>query len=150
MIEMTQNQYDRKLCPKCKRNVFPTREKPDMAFLILLFVLIIPGIIYLIIYGLKPKNKCPICYSIVTDSIDYHYPPFRDGNPDSYDPSLIGGTVIRSEPTIMNPEGDFLDYRPPQHPSESPKQHLYCKFCGMEYKDPNAKKCSNCGTSREE
>ncbi len=146
---MVQNQHDRKLCTKCKTNVFPTREKPEMVFLILLFILIIPGIIYLIIYGLKPKNRCPICYSVVSDSIDYHYPPFRDGNPDSFDASLIGGTVIRSEPTIMNPEGDFLDYQPPEQQSVSPEQHVYCKFCGEEIEDLKEEKCSNCGTIRD-
>ena len=149
MKKMVQNQHDRKLCAQCKRNVFPTREKPDMAFLILLFILVIPGIIYLIIYGLKPKNRCPICYSLVADSIDYHYPPFRDGNPDSFDSSLIGGTVIRTEPTIMNPEGDFIGYHPPQQHSDSAKQHVYCKFCGMEFEDPKAEKCANCGTFRD-
>ena len=106
---MVQNQHDRKLCAKCQRNVFPVRPKPDMIFIILLFILVIPGLIYLIIYGLKPQDRCPICYSQVSDSIDYHHPPFRNGDPNSFDPTLIGGTVIRSESTILNPEGDYVD-----------------------------------------
>jgi len=148
---MVQNQLNRKFCTKCQRNVFPVRPKPDMAFLILLFVLIIPGIIYLIIYGLRPENRCPICYTIVSDTIDYHYPPFRNGDPNSYDPSLIGETVIRSEATILNPEGDFVDYIPPELPSQAPPSpREYCKFCGAEFVNSNSVKCTNCGTSRSE
>jgi hypothetical protein len=147
---MVQNQHDRKLCTKCQRNVFPVRPKPDMIFIILLFVLVIPGLIYLIIYGLKPQDRCPICYSQVSNSIDYQFPPFRNGDPNSYDPSLIGGTVIRSESTIMNPEGDYVDYVPPKKPIQLPKPREYCKFCGVEIQDLNTDKCANCGTSRHE
>ena len=147
---MVQNQHDRKFCTKCQRNVFPVRPKPDMAFLILLFILVIPGLIYLIIYGLKPENKCPICYTTVSNTIDYHYPPFRNGDPNSYDQTLIGGTVIRSEPTIMNPEGEYLEYIPPveKKVEQIPKPRVYCKFCGSELADNNTEKCLNCGTSR--
>ncbi|MBN2156545.1 MAG: hypothetical protein JW776_10925 [Candidatus Lokiarchaeota archaeon] len=145
---MVQNQQDRKFCVKCQRNVFPTRDKPEMALLILLFIFVIPGLIYLIFYGFKPKNRCPICYSVVSDKIDYHYPPFRNGDPDSYDPSLIGGTVIRTESTIMNPEGDFLKYIPPVEQISPPIPREYCKYCGMEFQDPTVAKCPNCGTSR--
>ena len=147
---MVQNQLDRRLCDKCQRNVFPVRDKPNMIALILLFVLVIPGIIYLIIYGLQPENRCPICYSVVADTINYHYPPFRNGDPNSYDPTLIGGTVIRSESTILNPEGDYKEYIPPKQPILPPKPREYCKFCGVELQDPNTDKCSNCGTSRHE
>jgi len=145
---MVQNPHDRKLCMKCKRNVFPAREKPEMVLLILLFILVIPGLIYLILYGLKPKNCCPICYSVVSDTIDYHYPPFRNGDPNSYDPSLIGGTVIRTESTFLNPEGDFVGYLPPEE-KKLLQEHLeYCRYCGMEFQDPTIKKCVNCGTAR--
>jgi hypothetical protein len=149
---MVQNQHDRKLCTKCQRNVFPVRPKPNMAFLILLFILVVPGIIYLIFYGLKPKIYCPICYSKVSETIDYHYPPFRNGDPNSFDPKLIGGTVIRTEPTIMNPEGEFVDYVDPPEKLEKniSTPRTYCKFCGIELQDPNIEKCPNCGTSRTE
>ena len=145
---MVQNQHDRKLCITCQRNVFPTREKPEMALLIFLFILVIPGLIYLIIYGLKPKNRCPICNSIVTETIDYHYPPFRNGDPKSYDPSLIGGTVIRTESTFLNPEGDYVEYFPPVEKQPTQISHEYCSYCGMEFQNPSIKKCINCGTTR--
>ena len=147
---MVQNQQDRKLCMNCQRNVFPVRPKPNMALLILLFIFIVPGLIYLIFYGLIKETKCPICYNEVSDSISYHHPPFRNGNPNSYDPNLIGGKVIRSEPTIMNPEGDYIEYIPPEEKpnQQKPKPREYCKFCGSEITDPNIENCSNCGTSR--
>ena len=146
---MVQNQNDRKFCTKCLRNVYPVRPKPDMVFLILLFILVIPGLIYLIFYGFKPENRCPICYTKVSDTIDYNYHPFRDGDPNSFDSSLIGGTVIRSESTILNPEGDYVEFIPPEQTSQAlPKPREYCKFCGTEFSDSNSEKCSNCGTSR--
>ena len=147
---MVQNQHDRRLCTKCQRNVFPVRPKPDMIFIILLFVLVIPGLIYLIIYGLKPEDRCRICYSQVSDTINYHYPPFHNGDPNSFDASLIGGTVIRSESTILNPEGDYVEYMPPNKTNQPSRPREYCKFCGVEVQDPNTSKCANCGTSRHE
>jgi hypothetical protein len=121
-----------------------------MIFLILLFILVIPGIIYLIIYGLKPEDRCPICYKNVTNTINYHYPPFRNGDPNSYDPTLIGGSVIRSESTILNPEGNYVDYFPPKNSHPHSKSREYCKFCGNEIQDLNTDKCPNCGTSRHD
>ncbi len=147
---MVQNQHDRKLCEHCQRNVFPVRPKPNMVLLILLFIFVIPGLIYLIIYGLTEENRCPICYSEVSDMISYHHPPFRNGDPNSYDPSLIGGKVIRSEPTIMDPEGEYVEYVPPveKKTQNLPKPRVYCKFCGIELSDLDTEKCPNCGTSR--
>lgn len=147
---MVQNQHDRKFCDRCQRNVFPARPKPNFILILSLFILIIPGLIYLIIYGLKPQNRCPICSSVVSYQINYHYPPFRDGDPNSYDPTLIGGTVIRSETTIMDPEGVFVDFIPPRKnsPLLPPSPREYCNFCGNEFHDVHAEKCPNCGTSR--
>ena len=147
---MVQNQHDRKLCVHCQRNVFPVRPKPNMALLVLLFIFVIPGLIYLIIYGLTEETKCPICYNEVSERISYYHPPFRNGDPNSYDSSLIGGKVIRSEPTIMNPEGDYIDYIPPmdKQKEQVPKSREYCKFCGTELFDSEFEKCPNCGTTR--
>ena len=119
-----------------------------MVLLVLLFFFVIPGLIYLLIYGLQPEDRCPICYTKVSSTIDYNYPPFHNGDPNSFDASLIGGTVIRTEPTITNPEGDFVEYISPKESSNEPKMRIYCKFCGVEFKDPNADKCWNCGTPR--
>lgn len=145
---MVQNQHNRKLCPNCQRNVFATRPPPNIIFLVLFFP------IYIIYYGLLPKNKCPICYKSVLP-IDYNYPPFH-GTPDSYDPSLLpSGSVIREESTFSKPEGNFLAYKPNQNISnEDPKnQNLpnlekkqqFCMYCGVEIKI-GAKFCHKCGS----
>jgi len=51
-----------KYCGNCKRWVTPKREMSVLALVILLILGIIPGIIYLIYYLLKPK-VCPMCNS---------------------------------------------------------------------------------------
>lgn len=145
-----QNQLDRKFCSHCQRNVFGTRPKPDMVILIISFFLVFPFLIYMVYYGLHPKDRCPICYSKV-GPIDYRYPPFR-GTPDSYDPSLIAkGKVIRTNPEVTNPEGNFVEFVP-DNKLEKNKQIReiknipvkYCSYCGAEV-DPNVRFCRVCG-----
>ena len=75
----------------------------------------------------------------------------KNGDPNSYDPSLIGGTVIRSEPEILNPEGNFMEYIPPKPSiSETPsvKPTVYCKYCGVILENPSVQKCPSCGSSQ--
>jgi len=122
-----------------------------MVALVLGFMFVVPGIIYLIYYGLKRKNCCPICYSKVKP-IDYNYPPFK-GTPDSYDPSLIYvGKIVRTESTFENPEGDFVAVIPDNQESFKQQSNSsysliqnFCKLCGskLEY---NMKFCPFCGS----
>ncbi|MHA1341415.1 MAG: zinc-ribbon domain-containing protein [Promethearchaeota archaeon] len=158
-----QNQLDRKFCPRCQRNVFAVRPKINViAVAIGLFIFFLPGIIYFIYYGMKKKDRCPICYSKV-GPIDYNYPPFR-GTPESFDPSLIYvGKVVRTEPTMDDPEGDFVSIIPDNNinissnlqqqpninvipaqtgPSNIPYQ--FCQFCGAKI-NQKVKFCPQCG-----
>lgn len=145
---MVQNQNDRKLCPRCQRNVFPARPPPNIVGLVLFFP------IYIIYYGLLSKDKCPICYSSVLP-INYNYPPFH-GTPDSYDPSMLPtGGVIREESTYTKPEGNFVAYNPDLeiNPTsqkeintyEVGKKQQFCVYCGVEIKI-GAKFCHKCGS----
>jgi len=115
---MVQNQYDRRMCYRCQRNVFPVRPKPNFILLALAFIFVVPFLIYLIYYGSLQKSKCPICFSCV-GAIDYKHPPFK-GTPDSYDPSLVAsGKVVRINEETVNPEGDFFEYIPDSQKSEN-------------------------------
>ena len=51
-----------RFCNLCNRNVIPSKNFNGVVFLLLLFLGIIPGIIYLIYY-LAKSRKCPICKS---------------------------------------------------------------------------------------
>ncbi|MBD3350374.1 MAG: zinc-ribbon domain-containing protein [Candidatus Lokiarchaeota archaeon] len=138
---MYQNQNDRRMCHRCGRNVFPTRPKPNVILAVIL------NIIYLIYYGLLPKDRCPICYNKV-GPIDYAYPPFR-GTPGSYDPSMLPkGKVVRTQEDLVDPEGEFLEYIPEEQNTNTGQPTVvkknFCQFCGAKLQK-EAHFCPKCG-----
>jgi len=141
---MNQNQLDRKFCNRCQRNVFPKRPKPD--YLLLFLSLFTCFLIFLVYYAFKSKDSCPICYSKV-GMINFDYPPFK-GTPESYDPNLIStGSVVRTEETIFEPEGDFVTFIPAPHNSGGDTDTLeqkFCKSCGSKI-GLEMKFCTRCG-----
>ncbi|MFW9874643.1 MAG: zinc ribbon domain-containing protein [Candidatus Thorarchaeota archaeon] len=145
--QIAQDIADMQFCESCKMNVFPTRPKFNIKifgiFIVLISVIIIPLIIifipilsgvfiflffffgfmllnpYLLIYAVKKKVFCPLCYQkVVKKNLDYQ--PFGEKEPEAY-------KLITSSKKSFS---------------------WYCPHCGNSLIE-GAKFCSSCGKKFE-
>lgn len=147
-------------CPNCRRIVQAEREDLDAGLAIFLFCCTgsIGFWIYLLIYFLKPEDRCVFCNHKIEPYLNQ---PLVDQQPNmpqnvQYQPSInyvpppIRTQVVNEPPKqkVKKNKQDDSEYQIDENTGEiisSNNQFKFCPICGTQFK-VGQKFCSACGT----